>query len=246
MTEEERRRAVRLLLASMYDYMPPTGGRLRGAISGPAPSRHRPCETCGGTGRVRARGPSWAVGVQVCVTCRTACDNGKPIRRPGHGCKPCLACDGAGRLRARRHDPGWDEYAGKPLDELQRELRDARIDERPRRLTLRDTPDPERDELPWLRLRARYRAHGSYEELERAIGTLRARYPGRAAGLLLWASAGEGVPWSGRALAEVEESVRLVAGLMEGPVRVPGWVRGSGPGSVRGAPGAPHEPSRNL
>lgn len=227
-TPEERRRAVRLLLASMYDYMPPTGGRLRGAVAGPAPSRHRPCETCGGTGRVRARGDSWAVGVQPCVTCRAACDAGRPIRRPGHGCKPCLACDGAGRLRARRTDPGWDEYAGKPLDELQRELRDARIEEgKGRRLVLRDTPDPERDELPWLRLRARYRAHGDYEQLERCIDVLRARCPGLASAASMWAAEQGALPWSSSALEAVDRAVDALADMMPpGRVRVPGWVRG--------------------
>lgn len=229
MNPEERRQAVRLLLTSMFDYLPPTGGRLRGAITGPAPSRHRPCETCGGTGRVRARGDNWAVGVQVCVTCRTACDDGKPIRRPGHGCKPCLACDGAGRLRARRQDPGWDEYAGKPLEELQQELRDARIEEgRGRRVVLRDAADPERDELPWLRLRARYRDHGDYHELEQCIDRLRARYPGRASGVLLWAAEGDGLPWGEDALREVDLAIGMLAELMPpGRIRVPGWVRNS-------------------
>ena len=104
----------------------------------------------------------------------------------------------------------------------------SRAQERAReaaRATLRLTQPPG-DEIPWLTVRERYRAAGSYAELERSLRWLADRFPLRHEMLSHWLTSVDDPlwEWSERALSRVDETIRLLAARMSDPVRVPSFV----------------------
>lgn len=211
---------VAMLLLSRHDYLPglrTATGSLR-ALPGPAESRYVPCEQCDGVGRKR--------GIQTCIVCRDRKAAGKTAR-VRHGCLPCLACDGRGERRRRKSDEAWDAYAGKPLAELENEIRDAWLASRQgKRLVLADG-ESSNGGYHWERERERYRTAGSYDELDRQLRWLAATHPGRHGQLEHWAAHQHdcAFTWTPLAILEVKGTLEMLGERMAKPIRVPRWVQ---------------------
>lgn len=211
--------AVKLLLLTMNDYLPPerisTG--LLASAPGPQASRYVSCDTCNGTGRL--------IGAdQPCARCATTIANGGKNRRPRHGCRLCLACDGRGdRLRRAREDER-DAYTGLPMSEAGPAISEAQKGPQRRNASERKETG---DEIGWLRERQRYHAAGSYRELEQQLEWLRDRHHIRYERLMHWTSSQDDPlwHWPPEVLAAVDDTILMLARRMPGTVKVPRWVK---------------------
>ncbi len=197
---EERRRRIRVLLESRFDYLPSTRSTMPVTNSGPAgESKHVPCETCRGRGRLLRKGPRRGTRVSV----------------------RCLACDGTGERLRRKADPAYDSYVGELRPEGRARVMTAReYDDQIARLRADELARQGRVE------HERYgfeRAHdardrsGSYRELDAAVRELQRRAPGtrlsspRAVALLeeLMPPSIRVPPWALEQLAQERQPVIL-------------------------------------
>ena len=132
---------------------------------------------------------------------------------------PASASDGG---RRRPYDP----YHGKYLSELEREMVDARLRQKDRRLVL-VYERPGQDEEGWLKERRpllRRRLLRGAAELPRSLSD---RWPWRHALLVHYVTETDTTiwSWSEASLEQIEETVGWIAGEMPLPIRVPSWVR---------------------
>lgn len=173
-SSEERKKLVRLLLRSRFDYLPGPSSVSLGALPGPAPSRRVPCGACNKTGSVPLVHSSLAK---------------RRALVPLPATRFCPSCGGSGWRKRNKGEKAWDEYLEAPVrDETQRKQsspRGFRVDEDIRRLSTEiDRLDRQRqiregdfkeERYAWEIRRDRQHRQGSYRELGRALGRLEER-----------------------------------------------------------------------
>lgn len=174
MTREE---AVLALGRSLLDYLPQARqpSSTLGTAPGLAPSREKPCETCGARGRVTLKG-------KPCAACTPllGAKSGQAHFGVKHGCRPCLVCDGWGWLRSRSST--FDGYAREPIGDQSRADNAVDLDSRLARSThlLNEWERPETVAYAWEKRREAQWRSGDYEALTRALGALERIAPRRA------------------------------------------------------------------
>jgi DNA-binding CsgD family transcriptional regulator len=212
--ESERTRRLKLLLASLDDWVPgPRSSRsLQAAPAGEAPSRRIDCPRCRGSGEQHTR----------------------------RGLAACPECEGTGRIvvdayTARRVLNG----NGLPLPAaVRRALEAERADydskAARRRRVDRVLAEIEREQLhraglvaadelePWERAKRALHAQGDYAALERELATLRRR--DQAAFVALWRTYGPERGWrviGPRMQQRADAALRELERAMPDPIRVP-------------------------
>jgi hypothetical protein len=213
---EQRVQLVRILLASLLDYLPApltaSGLIARTAPPGPAPGRRVPCDYCRRAGRVRV------------------------VR----GSRICPVCDGSG-WRTRRgprdkpthpaYEEPWDEYTEQPVagaaqhpPAMSSHLIDRTLERIERAQALREGDDSS-ERFGWERERIVYDRKGSYNELRRALRVLHRKWPPgylQVRRVYLRGLAFEETNDDRLYLQAAEE---WLARLMRGPIRVPPWLQ---------------------
>ena len=136
--------------------------------------------------------------------------------------RPCAACDGKGTVRI-------DAYTGEPVGAEGQKVRAAtsqRIDAELAKLAANEEIRRGRtldDPFAWEAQRIRYRQHGSYASVERALDSLRANEPDLCSVVMAclvygWA------PITDANRGDLERGLAFIARRMPQEVRVPRWV----------------------
>jgi hypothetical protein len=213
---EQRVQLVRILLASMLDYLPApltaSGLIARTAPPGPAPGKRVPCGYCRQTGRVRV------------------------IR----GSRICPVCEGFG-WRTRRgprdkpthpdYEDPWDEYTEQPVAEAVQHppamssfLVDRILERLEREQAVRDG-DASSERYGWERERVAYDRKGSYNELRRALKLLHRKWPTGYLQVRRVYLRGLTFEQSESDWFYLQAAEEWLARTMRGPIRVPAWLR---------------------
>lgn len=199
-TVDERITAVRILLPSLYDYLPQpvtsSGLIARSSKPGVAPGRRVPCDYCHRRGRILTR----------------------------QGRRYCPVCDGDGwRTRRKGEDP-WDEYTRAEVKDVDAQNPHA-MDTGVLTITLdRLNRDPSEDRYGWETSRLIHERKGSYDELRRALRLLEALWPSGAHQLRRRYFRGLSVALTASDLVLCDCAEEWLAREMRGPVRVPPWL----------------------
>ena len=190
-----------------------------GAADGPAAASTVPCDACAATGRQIAGNP--------CITCRDASNNGRPIRRPRHGCRCCTTCDGQKTRRARRGEEPWDAYQNMPLETAKQAAQRERAEHGNSRSTRPAVTEPGSGGYRWERAKAAQYRNGSYADLDRALARLESENPSRHHLLVEWARHHDShtFAFTADALITIRETVAVLATRIPRPVRVPSYAR---------------------
>jgi hypothetical protein len=213
---EERVQLVRILLASLLDYLPTpltASGLIRRSVpSGPAPGKRVPCDYCRRVGRVRV------------------------IR----GYRACPVCEGSGwRTRRGPRDkpthPGyeepWDEYTEQPVAEAVQHppamtsyLVDRTLERIEREQSLRDGDDSS-ERYGWERERIAFDRRGSYNELRRALKLLHRKWPPGYLQVRRTYLRGLAFEQTNDDRLYLQAAEEWLARVMRGPIRVPPWLQ---------------------
>jgi hypothetical protein len=197
--EEDRCGVVRLLLETLFSYLPNDLRSSLQAPSGTAPSRSHPCSACGGRGLVLSG------------------------RRERH----CPACEGHGWRRRRPGEAHFDEYTREQIGTQSTSLRCATSWEIDSSLSQLEANEAERNghahEAGWVKKKRSLYRNGDYAQLEQAVAHAyaRERRPVKAAWQIL-ALGYDPTLIADRAM--VEEGVDAIARYMPERPRVPHWL----------------------
>lgn len=201
--EPERLFRTRLLLETLFDYLPRAGRSAIQSLSGPAPSRYVPCGVCHGKGRVLL----------------------------GQKRRLCQACEGQGWRRRRRGEPTYDDYTGEQVgtEDVQAPVRCMTAAELTAAISRIERDQAERegrvapnDELPWVRKQDAQWNNGDYKRLLWALDFLSPEHPVEMRALWHYYVLGWDYPSEMRDKL-IERGLRMLASHMPHEIRVPPW-----------------------
>jgi hypothetical protein len=215
-TIEERTLAVRVLLASLHDYLPspPTSSGLiaLGSLPGPAPGRRVPCSYCRRTGKILTRR-----GRRLCPVCRGASWRSRrgPVDNPAHP----------------RYEEPWDEYTEQPVREavsrnpepMSARMLEVQLERLEREAALR-AGDTGQESFGWERERILHDRKGSYQELRRSLHLLERLWPAGHRQVQRRYFIGVEIGLTPYEQIQVEAAEEWLARTIRGEIRVPPWL----------------------
>jgi ribosomal protein L37E len=184
---------IEALLRSLFDYLPGPKTTRLADVAGEAPTQPAPCKPCGGQGTF-----------------------GKRKRQ-------CAACGGTGTVMV---DPYTGETVSKGKGQRVKTADPRRIDAELARLARDEAVRRGRlldDPFQWEAERIRYRRHGSYAALERALEGLRANEPDLYS-LTMRVLVYQSTPRSPEVEGPLGLALRWLDRRMPPEIRVPRWV----------------------